>query len=70
MSWCANHIFIRRSKRMKQLVFRMNQMIDNNIKEYPGDRATLAEFYNSIRCKFITTIERLFFVHSKNFIRF
>jgi hypothetical protein len=28
----------------------MNQMIENNIQEYPGDNATLAEYFNSIRC--------------------
>jgi hypothetical protein len=27
-------------------------MIENNIQEYPGDNATLAEFFNSIRCMF------------------
>jgi hypothetical protein len=27
-------------------------MIENNINEYPGENATLAEFFNSIRCTF------------------
>ncbi len=40
---------------MNQLVYRMNQMIENNIQEYPGDNATLAEFFDSIRCMFETT---------------
>lgn len=30
----------------------MNQMIENNIREYPGDNGTVAEFHNSIRCMF------------------
>jgi len=28
----------------------MNQMIENNIQEYPGDNATLAEYFHSVRC--------------------
>ena len=27
-------------------------MIENNIREYPGDNATFAEFLNSVRCMF------------------
>ncbi|CAF3092333.1 unnamed protein product [Rotaria sp. Silwood2] len=42
-------VYLRRSKRQKQLISRMNQMIKYNIQEYPGDNATLAEFFNSIR---------------------
>jgi len=52
LRWSSHNTFIRRSKRVKQLVFRMNQMIENKIKEYPGDNATLAEFFHSIRCMF------------------
>ncbi|CAF3634903.1 unnamed protein product [Rotaria sordida] len=47
---CAAYdVYLRRSKRQKQLVSRMNQMIENNIQEYPGDNATLGEFFNSVR---------------------
>ncbi|CAF1512032.1 unnamed protein product [Rotaria sp. Silwood1] len=45
----AYEVYLRRSKRQKQLISRMNKMIENNIQEYPGDNATLAEFFNSIR---------------------
>jgi hypothetical protein len=31
------------------MVSRMNQMIDHNIQEYPGDGRTLEEFFVSIR---------------------
>ncbi|CAF4274305.1 unnamed protein product [Rotaria socialis] len=41
-------IFLRRSRRQKQLVSRMNQMIENNIHECPGDSATVAEYFRSI----------------------
>ncbi len=50
LRWSAYNIFLRRSKRLKQLISRMNQMIENHIQEYPGDDATLSEFHNSIRC--------------------
>jgi hypothetical protein len=30
----------------------MNQMIEHDIQEYPGDNAAIAEYYNSIRCMF------------------
>jgi hypothetical protein len=49
LRWSAYNIFLRRSKRLKQLISRMNQMIENHIQEYPGDDATLTEFHNSIR---------------------
>jgi len=49
LRWSAYNIFLRRSKRVKQLISRMNQMIENNVQEYPGDNATLAEFLNSVR---------------------
>jgi len=52
LRWCSYNIFLRRSKRVKQLITRMNQMIENNIQEYPGDNETLAKFFNSIRCMF------------------
>lgn len=52
LRWCAYNIFLRRSKRLKQLVYRMNQMIEHDIQEYPGDNAAIAEYYNSIRCMF------------------
>ena len=59
----AHQIFIRRSKPVKQLISRMNQMIENSIKEYPGDRATLTEFFNSIRCMFVEQIDSFIFLH-------
>jgi len=49
LRWSAYNVFLRRSKRAKQLITRMNQMIENNIREYPGDNATFAEFLNSVR---------------------
>jgi len=30
----------------------MNQMIENNIQEYPGDNITSTEFFNCVRCMF------------------
>ena len=28
----------------------MEQMIEKNIQEYPGDNATLTEFFNALQC--------------------
>ncbi|CAF1046874.1 unnamed protein product [Adineta ricciae] len=54
--WCAYKIFLRRSKRVKQLVSRMHQMIDRNIQEYPGDNGTMGDFFRSIglSCQVLT----------------
>ncbi|UJR22545.1 hypothetical protein I4U23_025594 [Adineta vaga] len=49
LRWSANNIFHRHSKRVKQLISRMNQMIDNNIQEYPGDDQSTEEHHASIR---------------------
>jgi hypothetical protein len=29
----------------------MNQMVEKNIQEYPGDNATLADYFSSIECR-------------------
>ena len=64
LRWTTYQIFIRRSKRVKQLSFRMNQMIENSIKEYPGEQATLTEFDNSIRCMLNREMKRMTFFFS------
>lgn len=51
----AYDIYLRRSRRLKQLISRMHQMIENNIHEYPGDKATVAEYFQSIGCKLAKT---------------
>ncbi|CAF0895411.1 unnamed protein product [Adineta steineri] len=45
----AYNVFFRHSKRVKQLISRMHHMVENNIQEYPGATATLAEYYGSVR---------------------
>lgn len=51
ISWCAYNTYCQRSKRLKQLVSRMNFMIENNIRQYPGDQGTLADYHRGIECK-------------------
>ncbi|CAF2522868.1 unnamed protein product [Rotaria sp. Silwood2] len=45
LRWSSYSIYLRHSKRVKQLETRMNQMIHNGITEYPGDNATVAQFF-------------------------
>ncbi|CAF4241953.1 unnamed protein product, partial [Rotaria sordida] len=48
LRWSSYDIYIRHSKRIKQLEIRMNQMILNGITEYPGDNATVAQFLATV----------------------
>ncbi|CAF1135320.1 unnamed protein product [Adineta steineri] len=49
LRWSSYNIYLRYSKRVKQLETRMNHMIHKNINEYPGDHGTVEEFFTSIR---------------------
>jgi hypothetical protein len=44
LRWSSYNIYLRHSKRVKQLEARMNQMIRDNISEFPGDNATTEQF--------------------------
>ncbi|CAF0775064.1 unnamed protein product [Rotaria sordida] len=48
LRWSSYDIYVRHSKRIKQLETRMNQMILNGITEYPGDNATVAQFLATV----------------------
>lgn len=49
LAWCAYNVYLRRSKRLQQLISRMNLMIENNVRAYPGDQATLVDYHQSIQ---------------------
>ncbi|CAF1301960.1 unnamed protein product [Rotaria sp. Silwood1] len=48
LRWSSYNIYLRHSKRVKQLETRMNQMIYNGITEYPGDNATVEQFFATV----------------------
>lgn len=49
LRWSTSQTYRRYSTRAQQMSFRMNQMIDDNICEYPGDHASISEFLHSLR---------------------
>lgn len=44
LRWSSYNIYLRHSKRVKQLETRMNQMIHDGINQFQGDNATVEQF--------------------------
>ena len=42
-------LYLRHSKHLKQMVSRMNQMIENRTSHYPGENTTLEQFLHAVR---------------------
>ena len=51
LRWSSHNVYLRYSKRVKQLKIRMNHMIRENINEFPGDHATNEEFLRDMKSK-------------------
>lgn len=56
LRWSSYNIYLRHSKRVKQLETRMNQMIHKDINEFPGDHATMEQFLATMPSIFILKI--------------
>ncbi|CAM4747568.1 unnamed protein product [Rotaria magnacalcarata] len=63
LRWSSYNIFLRHSRRVKQLETRMHQMIFNGINEYPGDNATAAQFFATVpRTLEVTVRSSVFYI--------
>ncbi|CAF3437133.1 unnamed protein product [Rotaria socialis] len=61
--WSSYNIYLRHSRRVKQLETRMHQMIFNGINEYPGDSATAAQFLATVpRTLEVTVRSSVFYI--------
>jgi len=44
LRWSSYNVYLRHSKRVKQLETRMNQMVHQNINVFPGDNASSEQY--------------------------